>query len=96
MHQYLYGIQELSAELTAAAGGDGRVVPIRCDLTKEEEILAMFEQIKKELGGVDILVNNAGLAHNEPLLSGSTSQWREMVEVCMYGVCRGGLRNTVA
>lgn len=57
------------------------MVSIKCDVCKEEEVLALFEQVKKELGGVDVLICNAGLAHNEPLLSGNTSQWREMTEV---------------
>ena len=54
---------------------------IKCDVCKEEEVLAMFEQVKRELGGADVVICNAGLAHNEPLLSGNTSQWREMMEV---------------
>ena len=72
-------LQDLSAELGAA--GSGRVVAIKCDVTKEQEVLALFERVRRELGGADVLVNNAGLAHNEPLLSGDTSQWRDMLEV---------------
>ena len=71
--------QALSSELGAA--GTGKVVAVKCDVSKEEEVLAMFERARSELGGVDVLVCNAGLAHNEPLLSGNTSQWREMMEV---------------
>ncbi len=54
---------------------------MRCDVTKEEEVLEMFEKIKAQTGGVDVCVNNAGLAHDAPLLAGATSDWREMIEV---------------
>ena len=36
---------------------------------------------KEKYGGIDVCVNNAGLAHQAPLLSGSTDDWRDMVEV---------------
>ena len=42
----------------------------------------MMSAIKSQFGGADICINNAGLAHNAPLLSGSTEMWREMLEVC--------------
>ena len=71
--------QALSSELGAA--GTGKVVAVKCDVSKEEEVLAMFERVRSELGGADVLVCSAGLAHNEPLLSGNTGQWREMMEV---------------
>ena len=57
------------------------MIAVRCDVRKEEEVVAMFETAVRELGGVDVLVSNAGLANNEPLLSGNTSGWREMMEV---------------
>ena len=56
---------------------------VRCDVRKEQEVVAMFERAVREFGGVDVLVSNAGLAHSEPLLTGDTSQWREMMEVSL-------------
>ncbi|GAB0091871.1 farnesol dehydrogenase-like [Sergentomyia squamirostris] len=34
---------------------------IKCDVTNEEEIVAVFSQIIKDFGGIDVLVNNAGI-----------------------------------
>lgn len=41
----------------------------------------MFSAIKTLLQGVDVCINNAGLAHNEPLLSGRTEGWKNMLDV---------------
>ena len=41
----------------------------------------MFETIKSKHGGVDICINNAGLSHPAPLFSGSSEQWRNMLDV---------------
>lgn len=73
-------IKKLSEEC-AAAGLSGLLVPYRCDLSREEDILCMFSHIKAQYQGVDVCINNAGLAHPEPLLSGKTSGWRNMFDV---------------
>lgn len=78
-------IQTLAAELKG--DGYGRLVAVKCDVKKEEEIKATFEVAKKEFGGVDVCVGNAGLAHNSPLLSGNTEEWRDMMEVNVLGLC---------
>uniref|UniRef100_A0A3Q1EE37 Dehydrogenase/reductase SDR family member 11 n=2 Tax=Acanthochromis polyacanthus TaxID=80966 RepID=A0A3Q1EE37_9TELE len=78
-------IQEL-AEECKSAGYSGVLVPIKCDLTKEEEILSMFATIKEQHNGVDVCINNAGLAHPEPLLAGKTSGWRNMLDVNVIGL----------
>lgn len=48
----------------------------------------MFSVIKEQHKGVDVCINNAGLAHSEPLLSGTTSGWKNMLDVrefsCLY------------
>ncbi|KAL3991665.1 hydroxycarboxylic acid receptor 2/3 [Sarotherodon galilaeus] len=73
-------IQKLAAECQSA-GHPGVLVPFKCDLTNEEEILSMFAAIKEQHKGVDVCINNAGLSHPEPLLSGKTSSWKNMIDV---------------
>uniref|UniRef100_A0AAY4EQU4 Dehydrogenase/reductase SDR family member 11 n=1 Tax=Denticeps clupeoides TaxID=299321 RepID=A0AAY4EQU4_9TELE len=71
---------KLAAECQSA-GYSGTLIPYKCDLSNEEEILSMFSAIKTLHRGVDVCINNAGLAHNEPLLSGRTEGWRKMIDV---------------
>ncbi|XP_050391973.1 dehydrogenase/reductase SDR family member 11-like [Patella vulgata] len=78
-------IQKLSDELKNEKGS---LTAIRCDLSKEEDIIKMFKTItsNESLGGVDVCINNAGLAHNAPILSGKTQEWREMLDVNVMAV----------
>ncbi|CAL1570750.1 unnamed protein product [Knipowitschia caucasica] len=73
-------IKTLSEECRAA-GHSGVLVPYKCDLTNEEEILSMFSHIRSQHQGVDVCINNAGLAHPESLLNGKTSGWKNMLDV---------------
>ena len=63
----------------------GQLTAIKCDVSKEDEVAAMFQTIRQDsnLGRVDVCINNAGLAHNAPLLSGEPSQWKHMFDVRM-------------
>uniref|UniRef100_A0A3B5LPE1 Uncharacterized protein n=1 Tax=Xiphophorus couchianus TaxID=32473 RepID=A0A3B5LPE1_9TELE len=70
----------LAAECQSAGYG-GVLIPFKCDLTSVDEIQSMFAAIKAQHSGVDVCVNNAGLAHPEPLLSGKTSAWKNMLDV---------------
>lgn len=64
-----------------SAGYPGTLIPFKCDLSNEEEILSMFSAIKTLHQGVDVCINNAGVARPEPLLSGKTDGWRTMIDV---------------
>ncbi|XP_071353137.1 dehydrogenase/reductase SDR family member 11-like isoform X1 [Trachinotus anak] len=72
--------EKLAAECQTA-GHSGVLVPFKCDLNNEEEILSMFSAIKAQHKGVDVCINNAGLAHPESLLNGQTSGWKNMLDV---------------
>ena len=71
-------VQSLSQELSSESG---KLVARRCDVRQEQEVKEVFQFARAQFGGVDVCVNNAGLAHWAPILTGSTEEWREMLEV---------------
>ncbi len=46
----------------------GKLHAYQCDLSKEDEILSLFEWIKSNVGGVDVCINNAGFGDYGSLL----------------------------
>ncbi|GFY74950.1 hypothetical protein TNIN_128841 [Trichonephila inaurata madagascariensis] len=72
-------------EEDAVKTSPGKLVAIKCDLTQESEIVSMFDEILRTFGRLDLCVNNAGLGHDSPLLTGNTSDWRNMLDVSALG-----------
>ncbi len=52
-----------------------RCLPIKCDVTKTDEIYRSAELVIKEYGKVDILVNNAGASKNAGVLEMTDEEW---------------------
>ncbi|KAG0725512.1 Dehydrogenase/reductase SDR family member 11 [Chionoecetes opilio] len=77
-------VQALADELK---GQPGTLIPIKCDITKDDQVVSMFARIKRELGGVDVCVNNAGLAVFKDLLEGSPEEWRSMLDLNVVALC---------
>uniref|UniRef100_A0A3B5BBP2 Dehydrogenase/reductase (SDR family) member 11b n=1 Tax=Stegastes partitus TaxID=144197 RepID=A0A3B5BBP2_9TELE len=82
---FSFWFQEVAAECKKA-GYTGVLVPIKCDLSKEEKILSMFAAIKEQHKGVDVCINNAGLARPDQLLNGKTGGWKTMLDVNVIGL----------
>nr|CAD7437473.1 unnamed protein product [Timema bartmani] len=76
-------VEELAAGLKNAPG---KLYAVKADIAKEEDIIAAFDWIKKNLGGVDILVNNAGLGTTEVLSNIGDASWR-VLDVNVKGLC---------
>jgi len=66
--------------------GPGTVFPIKCDVSDETDVLVMFKYIKEKFGTLHVCINNAGLAHNAPVLSGTTKDWKQMFDVNVLGL----------
>lgn len=76
---------KLLADRLRAAGTE---VITRCvDLREPNEIGAAFDEVRGRWGGVTLMVNNAGIGYREPLLTGETEHWREMVDVNILALC---------
>ncbi len=52
-----------------------------CDVTNEEQVMAMVKQIEEEVGVVDILVNNAGIIKRIPMVEMSAADFRQVIDV---------------
>ncbi len=64
-------------------GGKGMVY--QCDVSKEDEVIAMFQAVVKKLGTVDILVNNAGIQKDAKFTEMTLDQWNAVIGVNLTG-----------
>ncbi|XP_008120392.2 epidermal retinol dehydrogenase 2 isoform X1 [Anolis carolinensis] len=69
-----------TAEL-ALANGALAVYTYKCDLCKKEEIYAVADQVKKEVGDVNILINNAGILSGKDFIDLPDSDMEKTLEV---------------
>lgn len=63
-------------------------IPLQMDITNEDDVVSVVEQIGKESGGIDILINNAGYATQGPVEQVSLSEARDMFDVNLFGLGR--------
>jgi len=65
-------------------GYKGKLHSYKCDLTKENEIEAMFKWIEANHGGVDVCVNNAGFSSGEGIIGMSQYETLCILRVHSY------------
>jgi len=76
--------ERVVAEIQA---GGGEAVAVRADVSKKDEVEALFKETKAAFGDtVDILVNNAGITRDGLLLRMKESQWQEVIDANLNGV----------
>jgi 3-oxoacyl-[acyl-carrier protein] reductase len=64
----------------------GKAIAVKCDVSKREEVEAMFKATIDAFGKVDILVNNAGVGVYASLLETTDEIWDKHMEVNLRGV----------
>ncbi len=57
----------------------------QADVSREDDVLRMFEKTLKELGTIDILINNAGLQRDSPIEEMTLEQWNKVISVNLTG-----------
>jgi glucose 1-dehydrogenase len=57
----------------------------KADVSKEDEVVAMFAAMCREMGTIDILVNNAGLQQDAAFDEMSLRQWQKVIDVNLTG-----------
>jgi len=59
-----------------------------CNVTKEDQVQAMFELAIDKMGHVDVLMNNAGLGGYAKLVDMTDEQWSLVLDVTLNGCFR--------
>ena len=63
----------------------GQAVAVRADVSKEDEVDALFAETLKAFGRLDILVANSGLQKDAPIAELSLDDWNTVINVNLTG-----------
>src|SRR3984885_4414043 len=74
--------QQTVDEITAAGGN---AYAIHADISKEDEVQAMFAEMYGKYGTIDILVNNAGLQRDSRFVDMTLEQWNTVISINLTG-----------
>jgi sorbose reductase len=77
-------LEQVAGEIAAAGGHE--VVPICCDVTQQEQVTSMVDQVTAELGGIDIAVCNAGIVSVDGMLEMPLEEFQRIQNTNVTGV----------
>lgn len=85
------GAEKLKAStgeiLSHAAAGAEDVLAIEADISREDDLLRLRDQVLERFGSVDVLMNNAGIQPGSTIFD--ASNWQRVMEVNLWGIIRG-------
>jgi glucose 1-dehydrogenase len=77
---------DAAQEVVAQISNLGReAIPLRADVSHEEEVVEMFDRVIGTFGTIDILVNNAGIQKDAPIHEMTLAQWDSVIATNLTG-----------
>lgn len=74
-----------AAQEVAQIAGDDKVLPVPCDVTREEQVAGAFEKARQHFNRLDIVVSNAGYADSAPFEDTSLAMWQKTMDINATG-----------
>jgi NAD(P)-dependent dehydrogenase (short-subunit alcohol dehydrogenase family) len=62
------------------------VIPVKADVSQEEQVIKMVKTAIEKFGSLEILVNNAGIASLSPSVDMSLKEWKKVIDINLTGV----------
>jgi 3-oxoacyl-[acyl-carrier protein] reductase len=82
---YRHGKESASEVVERIVAAGGQALAVEADLSHQESVAPMFDQIEQQYGPVDYLVNNAGINRDVLLAFMSEEQWDEVIDTNLRG-----------
>jgi len=82
---YVVGDAAATQAVADIRADGGEAMAIRADVSREDEVQAMFRGMFDAWGSIDILVNNAGLQRDATLVDMSLADWNFVLGVNLTG-----------
>ena len=76
------GAQRTLQEIT---GSGGQAIVLQADVSREDQVLAMFDALFDTFGTIDILVSNAGIQKDSAFTDMSLDQWNAVLGTNLTG-----------
>jgi|SRR5690348_470689 len=82
---YVTHPEAADAVVKQIADNGGNAIAVQADVSNEQQVQSMFQQMFAKYGTIDILVNNAGLQKDSPFESMSLADWQLVINVNLTG-----------
>lgn len=76
---------EAEAVLKEITEAGGKGIVCQCDVSKEDQVVKMFQDVVSQFGTVDILVNNAGVQKDAKFTEMTLDQWNTVIGINLTG-----------
>ncbi len=82
---YIVNPDEANAVVEKIKTGGSEAIALQADVSKEDQVIKMFQQAIEHFGTIDILVNNAGLQRDAKFHEMTLAQWQLVIDVNLTG-----------
>ena len=82
---YANNEKEANDTVEQIKNGGGAAIAIKADVSKREQVTALFDKAIEHYGQVDVLINNAGIMINKPLNENSEDDFIKQFDINVKG-----------
>lgn len=82
---YVSHPEDAERVITKISEDGGAAIAIKADVSREDEVQAMFAEMLNAYGTIDILINNAGLQQDAAFHEMTLKQWNTVISVNLTG-----------
>ncbi|MDN4013773.1 MULTISPECIES: glucose 1-dehydrogenase [Chryseobacterium] len=84
-HSSEHSLDEAKAVLKEITDAGGNGITYQCDVSKEDQVIKMFQDVVSQFGTVDILINNAGVQKDAKFTEMTLDQWNTVIGINLTG-----------